>query len=471
LDDVTRELGVDEVVQGRVSVDAERFKVDLWLTTAGGDNVWEASREGSLARPLQTMEWLKSALLQHLEVASTTVPLSQIRSPSVEAYQTYLQANDSYSKWDIEEHLEQALDLFRQATELDLDFAAAHALLARALVTQFYQTYDPALMAEATQEMKTASNLAPDLPEVLIAIGFVEEARGNSVEAEMTFKRAIELAPGNDQAYRIMASFYSDLGRHEEAQVAYQKALTLRPGLWINHYDYGRYLHHYGDEPARSRQHLEKAVEYHPSGVGPTMALGNTYLSEGKLDEAATLYRKALENRKSPWAHYNLGVAYYYRGEYELAHRSFEAALERLRTRPSFEVAAGDALRQLGQLDEAQAFYTRALVTYRRLLADQPNNDENRIALATLLATLDRCDEARKELDDVLTRNPESADFASEGAYASMMCGDRDEAIRLALVAIQGGDCLYARFDPALESVREAPEVRQALADAGLPLQ
>ncbi len=151
--DVTRELGVDEVVRGRVSVDAERFKVELWLTTADGTNVWEASREGLLNRPLQTMEWLQDALLKHFEVASTTVSLSQIRSPSLEAFQTYLRANESYLKWDIEENLERALALYRQATELDPGFAAAHALLARALVTQFYQTYDPALMVEAAREI------------------------------------------------------------------------------------------------------------------------------------------------------------------------------------------------------------------------------------------------------------------------------------------------------------------------------
>jgi tetratricopeptide (TPR) repeat protein len=374
-------------------------------------------------------------------------------------------------KWDIEDQLEQALALYRRASELDPDFAAAHALLARALVTQFYQTYDPALMVEAAQEMEVASNLQPDLPEVLIARGFVEEVRGNSVEAEIAYKRVIELTPGNDDAYRVMAYFYSDLGRHEEAHAAYQTALALRPGLWITHYDYGRYLQYHSAEPERARQHLEKAVEYHPNGVGPTVALGDTYLNEGKLDEAAEWFRKALEHRRSPWAHYNLGAVYYYRGEYELAHRSFQAALERLPDRPAFEVAAGDALRQMGQVNEAQPYYARALTTYRRLLDDQPNDDENRIGLAVLLAMLDRCDEARQEQQTVLTRNPASASFASKGAYASVLCGDLDEATRLALVAIRGGDYLNARFEPALAPVREVPEVSQALADAGLPLQ
>jgi serine/threonine-protein kinase len=471
LDDVTRELGVDEVVHGKVSVEAERFKVDLWLTTADGDNVWEASREGSLARPLQTMEWLKSALLEHLEVDSTAASLIQVRTPSVEAYQTYLEGIEAYDKWDIEEQLERAVELLGEAIQLDPDFAAAHALLAKVLVTQFYQTYDPALMVEAAREVKIAKDLAPNLPEVLVAAGFVEEVRGNSVEAEMAYKRAIELAPGNDNAYRVMAYFYSDLGRHQEARAAYQKALTLRPGLWINHYDFGRYLQYKRSEVDLARHHFEKAVEYHPNGVGPTVALGNTYLSEGKLDEAGTWYRKALVHQKSPWAHYNLGVVYYYRAEYELAHRSFEAALERLPNRPGFEVAAGDALRQLGQAEEARAYYDRALATYRRLLDDQPNIDENRIAIAVLLATLDRCDESRQELETVLSRSPESANFAAKGAFASIMCGDRDEATRLALVAIRGGDYLNARFDPELEPVRETPEVRQALENAGLPLQ
>ena len=468
--ELTRELGVQEVVQGKVSVDEDRFLVDLWLTTSDGENIWEASHEGNLTRPLQTVELLKKSVLEYFEITEPAVSLSQIRSPSVEAYQTYLQARDHYAQWDIEEHLEEASNLFRKAIDLDPDFAAARALLARTLVTKFYQNYDSSLVAEASQQVELASTLASELPEVLIARGFVEEVRGNSVEAEMAYKRAVELAPGNDTAFSIMGSFYADLGRHEEADDAYQRALFLRPGSWKNHYDYGRHLQIYSGELDKSRDHLKKAVEYHPNGVGPKMALGNTYLNQGELEEAATWYRRALEHRKSPWAPYNLGLVYYYQGEYELAHRSFQTALERLPNRPEFQVAVGDALRQMRQSEQAQRYYSEALSTYRRLIADQPADDENRIELVALLATLDQCDEARRELESVMNLNADSADFSSKGAYASALCGDQDEAIRLALVAIRGGDCLYARFDPALEQVRQVPEVRRALADAGLPL-
>jgi tetratricopeptide (TPR) repeat protein len=299
---------------------------------------------------------------------------------------------------------------------------------------------------------------------------FVEELQGNTVETEMAYKRAIELSPGNDRAYRNLATFYADLGRHDEARRAYQDALGLRPGLWNNHYTYGDYLRIFTDDTDDARRHLEQAAELHPSGVGPKMALGNLSLSRGKLRDAETWYRQALEYRQTPWSHYNLGVVYYYRGEFELALRNFQAALERYPNRPSFQVATGDALRQLGQNERAQSYYQQALATYRGGLEDDPHDSENRSKLAALLATLELCEEALQELESVLTQDPDSPKFSSMGAYTAVLCGDMDRATRLGVTAIRGGEVLYSRFHPSMEPLREVPEVRQALEDAGLPL-
>jgi Flp pilus assembly protein TadD len=211
-------------------------------------------------------------------------------------------------------------------------------------------------------------------------------------------------------------------------------------------------------------------VEYHPSGVGPKVELGNLFLGQGNLEEAEMWYRRALEYRQTPWSHYNLGVVYYYRREYELALRSFQSALERFPNRPSFQVATGDALRHLGQMEQAQEYYRRALSTYRRILEDAPHDSDNRSDLSALLATLERCEEALHELEIVLAQNPDSPKFASEGAYTTILCGNLEDATRLALKAIRGGEYLYSRFDPALEPVRRVPEVREALEEAGLPL-
>ena len=124
----------------------------------------------------------------------------------------------------------------------------------------------------------------------------------------------------------------------------------------------------------------------------------------------------------------------------------------------------------MGQIEQSQRYYRRALATYRRVLEDDPHDSENRSDLAALLATLERCEEALQELETVLTQDPDSSKFASEGAYTAILCGDVDNATRLAIRAIRGGEYLYARFEPALEPIRRVPEVRKALEEAGLPL-
>jgi len=74
-------------------------------------------------------------------------------------------------------------------------------------VTLFYQTNEPQLIAEATEAVESARRLAPELPEVLLASGFLHEVTGEVTEAEADHARAMSVAPGYDTAYRVTASF------------------------------------------------------------------------------------------------------------------------------------------------------------------------------------------------------------------------------------------------------------------------
>jgi serine/threonine-protein kinase len=470
--EVARTLNVRWVVQGTVSTQRDKLAVTARLTSADGKTVWNETLHGSLARLLPALEPAKAALVQTLQVAeggSPGPPISQLRSPSVPAYRKYLEARRHHEGWDVEENLAAAISLYREALESDPEFAAAHAGVATALVTEFYRTNEAELVASASAASRRALALAPELPEARLASGFVAEVTGSSVEAEANYAKAIELAPGNDAAHRQFAGFFADLGRNSDARAMFERALALRPADWRNHYDFGRFLLLQSGDIEEGREYLDRAAELYPDGPAPVITLGYYDLMRGALDEAQESFRTALERSPHPMAEYGLGLVHYYRGGFELALRSWRAVLERVPDEPMYHSAVGDALRHLDENDQAQAYYGSALKLLRRALASNPQDPETRASLPWVLAAMGKCEEARTGAEQVLSEYPNAPEYAYIASVTAILCGDQERAEQIVLGSIDKNNLVGIRFDPDLEAVRQVPEVRQALERAGSP--
>ena len=463
--EICRSLQVEALALGSVAIEGEKLVIRLRLASETGDTVWEKTIEAPLTRPLAPVGAMTEALVERLQArASPAELLASVRTPSESAYEKFLEGKTFYARWDLEEDLDQAISSFRESVSIDPDFAAAHAGLARALVTLFYQTNEPDLIAEATDAIASARRLAPELPEVLLASGFLHEVTGEVTEAEADYARAMSVAPGYDTAYRVAASFYADLGRHQDAERLYQSALALRPGSWRIQYEAGRYELVFRGNLEAARRHMERAADLHPSGDAPKQVLGLIDLKEGRLDAAEALFREVLRiSSEDTMARYNLGWVEYYRGHFELARSSWQEALDRASERPSYHAVVGDAYRQLGEEALSKVHYLRALGLYRDLLELSPTNDEAAAELSTLLAVLGDCAEAESVIEPVLARSPESFEFTTRGAYVFARCGSLEEAKPLALKSLSRGDVGRIRFDPDLGELREVPEIRAEL--------
>jgi len=462
---ICRSLRVDALALGSVAIEGEVIQIRLRLASETGDTFWERTIEGPLSRPLAPVGAMTEALIQRLQSRAYPAELlASVRTPSESAYERFLEAKSFYARWDLEEDLDKAVSSFREAVSIDPDFAAAHAGLGRALVTLFYQTNEPELIAEATEAVGSARRLAPELPEVLLASGFLHEVTGEVTESEADYARAMSIAPGYDTAYRVAASFYADLGRHEDAERLYESALALRPGSWRIQYDAGRYQLVFRGNLEAARRHMERAATLHPSGDAPKQVLGLIDLKEGRLDAAEALFREVLRiSPEDTTARYNIGWVEYYRGHFERANSSWQEALDRAPEKPAYHAVVGDAYRQLGDESLAKVHYLRARELYRDLLELSPTNDEAAAEFSTLLAVMGDCAEAESVIDPVLSHSPESFEFTTRGVYVFTRCGSLEEAKPLALKSLSLGDIARIRFDPDLAELREVPEIRATL--------
>jgi Flp pilus assembly protein TadD len=113
-----------------------------------------------------------------------------------------------------------AIETLRLALSTSPDDAAAHALLALALV-QARRRH------AARVEASMALALEPEAPFPHLALGSVHRAHGDLEAAEEEYRRFVELAPDAPAGHRALADVLRARGRTAEAREALERALAL----------------------------------------------------------------------------------------------------------------------------------------------------------------------------------------------------------------------------------------------------
>ena len=208
----------------------------------------------------------------------------------------------------------------------------------------------------------------PDDPDALAGLGIALADQGRFEEAVVRFSRATVLDPGNADTHVNLCAALQKLGRFEDAVRVGRQATRLRP------------------QQADARTNLAAALE-----------------ALGRLDEAAVEYAEVVRlTPASGEAHANLG-----RSLLALKSRPADAAAElrealRLGAeRGSTRYLLGNALAEIGQLDEAVAEYEAALRDESLARSPELHND-----FGVALGRLGRVDAAVAEFKEALRLNP-----------------------------------------------------------------
>lgn len=159
-------------------------------------------------------------------------------------------------------------------------------------------------------------------------LGMAHLNENNLQMAFIEFQKAIESNPGDKAYYYALGIVHFKMDRLEDAVDAYKKALTI--------------------DPVYAEAHN---------------GLGAIYGKLGKWDDAIHEYEKALENRQYPtpqWVHYNMGYAYFNKGEYQRAMLAFKEAIKFQPDMSMFHLWLGLAYMKLEMTKEAIAAYEAA---------------------------------------------------------------------------------------------------------------
>jgi TolB-like protein/Flp pilus assembly protein TadD len=242
---IGEKLGVFYLLEGSVRKSADRVRIAVALIKSrDGANVWSETYDRELKDIFAVQSEIAGAVAKQLKVAllgtnGQSAQLTTAATPSnqnVEAYNALLQGN-FYSNRGTADDTRKAIGYYQEAIRLDPRYALAYAKLshtAGTLATVFTGHAGPREVEElkttAHASAKRALELDPNLADAHVAQGLtLRDIDLNFVEPEAEFRRALELAPQDPNVTVALGNQMAVLGRLDEAVALEQAAIALDP--------------------------------------------------------------------------------------------------------------------------------------------------------------------------------------------------------------------------------------------------
>jgi Flp pilus assembly protein TadD len=193
-------------------------------------------------------------------------------------YKYGLALHDSHREGEAEEHFRTALQLNRNAEEVD--YSLAHALLVQS-------KFD-----EAVSHLEQALKKDPRNGDLHSDYGYILEQLGQKEKAVAEFATATRLSPKSGRVHYSHAMFLLRDNKLDEAAEEFQESLACNPKSSETHFYLGRVLFLKGDWEGAKEHYLETARLDPAAPVHNS--LGVTYMRLGQVSEAITQFQEAL---------------------------------------------------------------------------------------------------------------------------------------------------------------------------------
>ena len=292
-----------------------------------------------------------------------------------------------------------AIKMYRRALEVEPDYGLAHFLLG-----ELYCKLGR--IPEARMELIIAQNTGIQLCRTPISrraiyyyisyfLGRCHEEKGDMNLAIMEYKQAIAIEPLSAEVYTRLGNIYMQRGQYEEAQEAFNQAAQLSKGSIAS-------------KDALEESHKMPSVvalEAENQRLGlSSEAYRNQRLFEAERSEAVHEVTARSQYHNQAVNHCNLGVAYLYQGKLKEAESVFKKAI-------NIDPQHVEAYSNLGLVYAKQNNFTKAENSYLKALQMEPNRIEALTNLAYLYLRAGKVNEAEERFLRASEIEPKAVDI------------------------------------------------------------
>ena len=225
---VGEKLGAMYILEGSIRRAGNRLRITTQLVESSTrHSVWAERYDRQMEDVFAVQEEISLSIAKALEITLSPQEEKVIASKPTDnpqAYDFFLRGRNYLRQ----RQFEYSLAMYKEAVKLDPKFALAYAGMAHVWGGMHeYRTSNPQFIENGLEASAMASNLAPDLPEVISARARIHYAQQHFDDAIRLAKRAIERQPDTEGAHDVLLRSYFASGRHEEAAQLAESAMEI----------------------------------------------------------------------------------------------------------------------------------------------------------------------------------------------------------------------------------------------------
>lgn len=171
----------------------------------------------------------------------------------------------------------------------------------------------------------------PQYPTLYINIGICKNAMGNPLDADYSFKKAIEFGPKLNEPYYYYADFLYKNNRKAEAKDNIEKALSIHPWYMNSRYLAMNIYNDFGNWSKLEEISAETLQKFPTDSIADQFKIASQK-KETKIDK----YKRYALEQKTPEVYLSLSLEYYNIGDFQ---GCIEACNEALKLKPNYAEA------------------------------------------------------------------------------------------------------------------------------------
>jgi serine/threonine protein kinase/tetratricopeptide (TPR) repeat protein len=333
---IGQQLGAGFVLGGSIRRAGERVRITTQLVDTHTDfPLWSERYDREMKDIFELQDEIARKIAEALRITLSPQEEEQLSAKptdNLQAYDLYLRGR-SYARRLTRQDLEFALQMYENAVTQDPEFAHAYAGIAN-LCAYYHCNYErePVWIDRARIASQKATELSPDVPEVIVAQAWILYAKADYEEATELVRAVIQQKRDCEGAYYLLTRALFASGKYQEIERIADAAIESSGDDYNVYVPIRNALRALGKTDAaknivhRRLQALETHLRKVPEDARARILLATDYAEVGRVDDAmreANLARLLRPNEAT--VHYNAACTF-------CALNKKEEALEALKT-------------------------------------------------------------------------------------------------------------------------------------------
>ena len=442
-DDVRRRLRVAYYVEGSVRLIGETLSVNVKLIDSmTGFQVISRNFDEKLEDFNEVQRDIINVTVANLRIAlppETQIVLnSMYEQTDLDAYILYYKGKEIYERPRTVGSVTDAIELYQQALSFDPRYAAAHAGLCNAYIHLYYLSSSPDDIEQAETACSAALTSSPSLHMVYAALGELYSRTGRIMDAENAYDKALAINSQDVQAMGGLAEVYRRLQRFPQAEELLNAAIATQPGNWRAMDSLGAFLFAMG-RYREAADAYRRVVFLDSQNFQARSNLGSALLLAGEFEMGRQVLEESLEIQPIQQTYSNLGVLYYYLGEFEKSVATHRQAVELMAGRAVLWMNLADSLYFTEQQEESAAAFRNARNLSLTMIGVDASDSEAIVTLAWAQHMLGESQEALATVEKGLEIDPSDPYGYYYDALIRYQTGDEEAALSSLEAALEKG--------------------------------